>query len=251
MIRQQHISNIEDTLKNVVERIEIAGSVSKGTNLRGLSDVDLLGFIPSYYQKKDPNQILESYAKLLRKRIPNTNITVGKIAITIHYSKVECQILPVIKVGDGIIRIAENGKWSKPIQYRKFHDNLKTTCSKYRSDRLGNVALSTIKYVKKAIYDNISSDLCGYHIECMCEEALRRYGRNKIKAKKSDLIEYCFHYMAHRVLIKTLDVTGQSYSIDDKLGHDFSAKRIAVSKEMTALYKKIRKDGYASMMKKT
>src|SRR6266496_5206397 len=76
------------------------GSYTRHTYVNGLSDIDILADLGPYSSSNIPNKadskaVLADVERRLRQRFPNTDITSGRMAVTMHFSDgLELQILP-------------------------------------------------------------------------------------------------------------------------------------------------------------
>jgi len=135
---QQHLSTIENAIHSQIDGfidLKYAGSVSKHTYVDGLSDIDSLAVLNnSELADLNPEQVKQYFYKMLTKRLPNTDIKVGNLAVTLNFSTgVQIQILPVIKDANGI-RIQSSRRdnaWSHVINPDKFA-NVRKTRSCYK-----------------------------------------------------------------------------------------------------------------------
>ncbi len=59
-----------DVLSDRVEKIEIRGSVSKGTDIKALSDVDAFLLMDKFYLDSSPKYVKAGIKRLLENRFP-------------------------------------------------------------------------------------------------------------------------------------------------------------------------------------
>ena len=106
---QTHLQEIEKVLGREIDGLDailFGGSISKKTFIEGTSDVDALVFLDSTkYKKASPKELQEDFCKLLQNRFPHTEISKGKLAVTVKFSDYEIQLLPALRE-NGKIRIA-------------------------------------------------------------------------------------------------------------------------------------------------
>src|SRR5699024_3460686 len=115
--------------------------------------------------KSKPRDILKALAERIERRLPNTNVKAGDLAVTIEFSSGhEIQLLPSIKTTTGN-KIPKPGlnEWSNVIKPHKFAKKLTAV----NQDNGGKV----IPLIK--IFKNINAtlpkfkQLSGYHIESL------------------------------------------------------------------------------------
>lgn len=136
---QTHLSTIEDALHKDIEGtidLRYGGSVAKHTYVDGLSDIDSLAILNnSELANYTPDKVKEYFLNCLKERLPNTEIKVGKLAITLRFtSGVEIQVLPALRDATGI-RIASSrrdNEWSHLIHPDKFAKALRYSNSTLR-----------------------------------------------------------------------------------------------------------------------
>lgn len=136
-----HLNTIKKALEKDIEGsidLYFGGSVKKYTYVNGLSDIDMLVKLnDTSLQNKTPKEVLKYFESRLRERLPNTNITVGTLAVTVKFSSGnEIQILPSIKQGSGYkIATADGSKWSNLVKPDKFTEKL-TSVNKSNGNRV-------------------------------------------------------------------------------------------------------------------
>lgn len=95
-----HLDEIKTALEQDIEgtiNIAFGGSVSKHTYVDGLSDVDSLVIInKTELLNSSPGEVKDYFAERLKERFPNTQIDIGKLAVTVRFSDAEIQLLPAI-----------------------------------------------------------------------------------------------------------------------------------------------------------
>lgn len=126
---QQHLETITDSLtsEGIVNcSLSFGGSIKRHTYIDGFSDIDVLAEInDSTLNDKTPSQFLEYFAQRLRDRLPNTNVRVGKLAVTVTFSDGhEIQILPAITTSTGVRIAADKGnQWSNVVHPKNLLKN--------------------------------------------------------------------------------------------------------------------------------
>ena len=206
-----------------VVRILFGGSVERHTYVEGLSDVDALVIVNrSKLSSELPQNAIERMEALIRRRLPNTKIRTGDLAVTVTYSDgVEMQFLPAIERKDGI-RIADpaiNG-WSVVIRPDRFRAKL----TKVNQARRGQVipAIKLMKGLANKAIPNKNERITGYHMESIAIEAFRTYrGPTDLR---SIVIHFC--ESASKIVLKPISgSTGQSDNVDEYMDEARSPRR--------------------------
>src|SRR5215471_11166054 len=134
---QRHVKTIMDAIHSDIDGtidLRYGGSVSKHTYVNGLSDIDSLAILnKSELVNSDPQAVKEYFLKKISERLPNTNVSLGNLAVTVKFSSgIEIQILPAIKQGVGfkIPSSRRPNEWSHVIRPGDFakllrHSNTK------------------------------------------------------------------------------------------------------------------------------
>jgi hypothetical protein len=219
-----HLETIRDALsqENIGSiNLVYGGSVKKYTYINGLSDVDVLATIDgTTLANASPRQVLECFADKLRERLPNTEIKIGTLAVTVKFSDGhEIQILPAISTAAGKRISSENGtEWSNVVKPDKFADSL----TKVNQSNSGKV-IPVVK-LYKAVNAGLPKEgqLSGYHIESLAINAFENY---EGALTHKDMLSYLTQYASKAVLSPIKDKTGQSIHVDDYLGEAQSDDR--------------------------
>lgn len=249
MLRVYNDRNLESVQRhlNVVERALMAdgdetielrygGSVSKHTYVNGLSDVDVLVILNgSELAKKTAEAVIKEFAARLRRRLPNTAVAPGTLAVTVTYSDgTELQLLPAIKTAAGL-RIARTvgAGWSHVVRPRAFAQKM-TSINQMRGGRV----VPTIKLFKAVFDVNClpGMKLSGYHAESLAIAAFEHYSGDL--THKAMLHHLC-QSAATRVLSPIRDRTGQSLHVDDYLGSARSTARRSLAAHLERLAKRM------------
>ena len=206
-----------------VVRILFAGSLERHTYVEGLSDVDALVIVNrSKLSSELPQDAIESMEALIRRRLPNTKIRSGDLAVTAEYSDgVEMQFLPAIERKDGI-RIADGSRnrWSSVIRPNRFRAKL----TKVNQAKAGQVipAIKLVKGLASQVIQNDDEKIQGYHMESIAIEAFRDYqGPTDLR---SMVIHFC-ESASEIVLEPITDSTGQSRNVDEYMKGARSPRR--------------------------
>ena len=219
-----HLETIKSALiKENIGSINLVygGSIKKHTYVDGLSDVDILALIDNTALiGASPRQVLEYFAERLRERLPNTEIRIGALAVTVRFSDGhEIQVLPAVSTKTGIrISNADGTDWSAVIRPDKFARKL-TSVNQSNSGKV----VPIIK-LYKAINAQLPKDerLSGYHIESLAINAFQNYKGN---LSYKDMLLHLAEYTSKAVLNPIADKTGQSIHVDDYLGEAGSYER--------------------------
>ena len=216
------------------------GSVMRGTDVTGLSDVDVLLIVneSSLSSQSPANAIAHVRAIIQRQFISNT-VRAGNLAVTVEYSRgAEIQILPAIRTRRGGVRIAEPGstRWSSVVRPEMFAEKL----SEVNRARNGRVT-PTIK-LAKAIADchirREEAKISGYHMESLSIDAFRNY-RGLLENRA--MLEHLFGHSIEAVMRPIVDSTGQSRRVDDYLGNAGSRPRMRTSTYFGQMRGKVRR----------
>jgi hypothetical protein len=232
-----------DTLKRALEAmgdgtidLTYGGSVRKHTYVDGLSDVDVLAILnESQLAHMSPQSVIEEFVARLRRRLPDTEITAGNLAVTIRYSDgTELQVLPALRTETGmqIPRSVGEG-WSNVVRPDAFARKL-TAVNNATAGRV----VPVIKLFKAMFEVNSppGMKLSGYHVEPMAIEAFENYSGS---LTHKDMLHRLCQSAARTVQNPIRDRTGQSRHVDDYLGAPASMKRRAIAARVERLTKRI------------
>ena len=210
-----------ETLKTAIES-DVGGTVDllfgestqKQTYVNGLSDVDLLATIddPSLVDRSAQEALLR-FAARIQRRLPNTEVTPGRLAVTVRYSDGhELQVLPALRTGSGVRIPSLSGEgWSNVIRPEAFARKLTEV-----NRKCGSRVVPTIKLFKGA-QESLpeAARLSGYHTESLAVQAFEGYeGRRVYK----DMLVHFLRSAAEGVRTPIRDRTGQSLHVDDYMG---------------------------------
>lgn len=236
---RRHIDTLKKALESDVEGtidLLFGGSTQKHTYVNGLSDVDLLARIddPSL-TSLSPRQLLRRFADRIQQRLPNTEVTPGRLAVTVRYSDGQAlQVLPALSTRGGGVRIARpSGKdWSNVIRPEAFARKLTEV-----NRRCASRVVPTIKLFKAA-QESMPENarLSGYHVESLAVQAFEGY--NGGRSYKEMLLHLC-RSAAEGVKTPVRDRTGQSVHVDDYMEGPNSEKRRRSSHFVSRLVRRI------------
>lgn len=244
-----HLETIKDALnKENIGSIYLiyGGSIKKHTYVDGLSDVDILAIIDNTaLAGASPNQVLEYFANKLRERLPNTEIGIGKLAVTVKFSDGhEIQVLPAITTTTGNrISNVDGTDWSAVIKPDKFANKM-TSVNQSNSGKV----VPVIK-LYKAINARLPEDaqLSGYHLESLAIEAFKNY-QGSLSYK--DMLSHFVEYASKAVLSPIKDSTGQSIHVDDYLGDSESNDRRRAGTALESIAARMRLANSEASLKK-
>lgn len=221
-----HIRVLRDALEQELDdviRPMFGGSISRHTYVDGLSDVDVLMVInDSTLVGQSPKVAIQHMAALIRQRMPNSNVTVGKLAVTVKYADgTELQLLPAIRTKSGI-RISEPDRntWSRIVQPERFAQKL----TQVNQANQGGV-IPTIKLLKALSHHTVRSDrgrLSSYHIESLAIEVFKNHRGSR---DYTSMIGKFLQQAPNLVRNPIRDSTGQSRFVDEYLGSVGSSQR--------------------------
>ncbi|KIL13614.1 CBASS oligonucleotide cyclase [Bacillus sp. FSL M8-0266] len=237
------IRNHLDTLKLAIEKelegsvqMIFGGSINKNTYISGISDVDMLVQInDKNLSGAKPFEVMKTIKDKINKRLPNTEVTIGNLALTVKFSSGhEIQLLPSIKTSTGYkIAKANDNSWSNVIKPKNFAEKLTRV-----NQENGNKIVPLIKIIKK-INSTLpqNKQLSGYHIESLAIDAFKN--NNQAPRSYKGLVEYFYQHAEKAVLNPIRDSTGQSIHVDTYLGEVKSSKRREVSKVLNRVLSRI------------
>ena len=221
-----HLDEIQLALEKELDgivRLFFAGSVAKHTYVDGLSDIDSLVILDNCELAEQPPENAKDYfVRRLQERFPKTEITAGRLAVTISFPDAEIQLLPAISCQSHVkIADATGRDWAQ-IKPKEFTDELT-----HINQKVGRKVIPVVK-LAKAIIANLpeKQQITGYHAESLAVEIFKSYnGDNNLKP----MLKYYFQNASDIVRQPIFDRTGQSTHVDDYLGSPNSVERRIVS----------------------
>jgi len=226
---------IEDEFEGSFD-ISTGGSYSKHTYVDGLSDVDILIDVGNYSDSQIPDKensksVLQYVADRLKQRYPKTEITVGKMAVTLKFSDgKEIQVLPAFKYHNGYkIPDPDSNNWITTNPH-KFKEKL----TKINQDNGGSVK-PVIKLVKYLCEKNCVP-IKSYHLENIAIDAFKDYNG---PYNRTEMVKYLLNHAKTRVLKRIEDPSGQTDYADEYLGKGNSSQRKQLAKKISKLEQKI------------
>lgn len=200
------------------------GSYTRRTYVNGLSDVDVLLDLGEYTaadfpNKDDPQALLKEMEARLRRRLPFTDITAGKMAVTVRFSDgSEIQVLPALREGRGYRIPDPHGEGWTVTRPRDFMRLLTE-----RSHQIGGGLRRCIK-LAKLICANQGVDIRSYHLENMAMKAFEQYAGPKTMPA---MLRHFFSRAKVLALTPMPDVTGQETHVDRYLETTAARQRLA------------------------
>jgi hypothetical protein len=233
---QQHLDTIRGALEGAVDgyvNLIFGGSISKYTYVNGLSDVDSLVLLnQADLAGKSPAEVKDIFYKTLKDRLPNTDIRIGNLAVTLKFRDHEIQLLPAIKSGSGFLISSGDGTTWSHIRPEAFAAKLKSV-----NDKCAGKVVPTIKLAKGIV--GLFPDqkrVSGYHVESLAIAAFDGYtGKTSLR----EMLRHFFKASSERILTPINDSTGQSVHVDEYLGAAGSFTRKLVSDSLSRIARRI------------
>jgi hypothetical protein len=236
---ERHLATISDAIHADIDgtiNLRYGGSVAKHTYVDGLSDIDTLAVVnESELADKSPSFVKDYFKRRLQQRLPNTEISIGNLAITLKFtSGFEIQILPAVKEKDGIKIPSSRRKneWSHIVHPEKF-----ALALRFENIKHSGKLVPVIKLAKSIISSFPEKrQLSGYHIEALAIQSFNSYQGEK---KHRPMLKYFFSEAAKHILKPILDKTGQSVHVDSYLGVANSLERKMASDSLSTVARRM------------
>ena len=226
----RHLEGLRNSLRyagNHAVQTMFGGSVRRGTDVAGLSDVDALLIVnDSSLENRPPEEVIAYVRDVIERQLlfgTFNTVSAGNLAVTVkQYDGTEIQILPAIRTASGGVRVAEPGStgWSKIAHPEMFAEEL-SAVNRATSGRV----TPTIK-LAKAIADchiaRKTRKITGYHMEALAIDAFRNYEGPQ---EPRSMLVHLFGYAMDAVMKPISDPTGQSRNVDEYLGRAQSKYR--------------------------
>lgn len=241
----RHLSEIKKSIEKDIDGtvdLLFGGSVEKHTYIDGLSDIDSLVILNNAeLANESPNTVKKFLAERLKERFPQTDIKIGKLAVTLKFSDAEIQLLPAVKSGD-FFKIADKtgDNWSQ-IRPKAFSQKLTET-----NQNIGRKVIPVIK-LAKAIISNLPKkhQISGYHTESIAIAAFKNYNG---EVKPKEMLKHFFGEASKIVKQPISDSTGQSVHVDGYLGQANSLERKIVSDSFNRVQRRLKNaDNFGSV----
>ena len=239
----RHLESLRNSLRsqgNHVVQTMFGGSVRRGTDIAGLSDVDALLIVnESSLRNRPPAEVIAYVRDVIQRQFIFNPVRAGNLAVTVNYSDgTEIQLLPSIRTSSGGVRIAEPGSngWSNVIRPEIFAGEL----SAVNQTNHGSVT-PTIKLAKAIADCHITRQarkISGYHMESLAIDAFRNYqGTRDPKA----MLDHLLTHSMTAVMKPIVDSTGQSRLVAEYLGPAQSKRREGARTHFGQMRGKVRK----------
>lgn len=223
----QRLEEIRRTLERAgygMTQTMFGGSVKRGTDVTGLSDVDALLIVnDSSLVGRLPSDIIELVQEVVQSHFRDIDVTAGDLAVTVNYANgPEIQLLPAVRTNSDGIRIAERGskEWSNITRPEAFAEKLVEV-----NNANGARVVPVIKLAKAMADCHVkrqSRKISGYHMEALAIGAFNNY--DGPTDTKSMLIHF-LTYSMDATMSPIVDPTGQTPHVDDRLGTANSDQR--------------------------
>jgi hypothetical protein len=238
--RNDRLAEVKNAIEDYIDdsiSLLFGGSVSRRTDVEGISDVDALVLLnDNRYVAENPQDLLSEFADLLRRELPvSVAVERGDLAVTLKFDDgMELQLLPALKTATGVRIAASDGDgWSNVIHPERFARRLTETNEANR-----RLVIPVIKVVRQMVEQfPQSSKPRGHHIEALAIEAFQGY-QGKLTTKA--MLEHFIQAATNRVKAPITDQTGQSDYLDDYLGGHSSGGRQRMSNEFAGLGARLR-----------
>ena len=226
----QHKQTIEDKLKDRcdVEKLLFGGSHSTHTDVKNISDIDLLADLGNFTTDKSSDQAIKDIADALQERLPHTKISSGAMAVTAEFSdNLTLQVLPAFRSKDGYQIPDPNGDGWIRTHPKRFSREL-TKINQQQSEKV----VPTIKLIK-TICDRNDMDASSYYISNLALNAFKYYTGPK---REQEMLRHFFSQAKSSCLNPTPDPSGQTQYIDSDVPHK---KRKKMAADFARIEKKV------------
>ena len=226
----RHKRTIEDKLKSEfeIENIRFGGSHATDTDVKGLSDIDMLADLGDFESSESSDQVIKDFAKAIKERLPDTKISSGVMAVTVEFSDgLKVQVLPGFRHQDGYRISDPNGKGWIQTYPKRFAREL-TSVNKEQSGQV----VPTIKLIK-SVCDANNIEVSSYHASNLALRAFKGYTGPKTRQK---MLQHFFNKAKTLCTEPTSDPSGQSKYVDGDLS---KVDRIRIAKAFAQMEAKI------------
>ena len=247
---QQAVARYLESLRNSLRQAGnhavqtiFGGSVRRGTDMAGLSDVDALLIVDeSSLRNRPPAEVIAYVRDVIQGQIFFSafgTVTTGDLAVTISYSDgTEIQLLPAIRTASGGVRIAEPGStgWSNVVRPEIFAEEL----SAVNQANHGRVtpAIKLAKAIADYHITRKDRKISGYHMESLAIDAFTDY-RGSLDPRS--MLDCLLTHSMTAVMKPIFDSTGQSRHVDEYLGPAQSKRREGARTHFGQMRGKVRK----------
>ena len=207
----RHKRTIEDKLKSEfdVEDLQFGGSHSTHTDVKGLSDIDMLADLGDFESSKSSDQVIKDFVNAIRERLPDTKVSSGVMAVTVEFSDgLKVQVLPAFRDREGYQIPDPDGKGWISTYPKHFAQEL-TSVNQEQSGRV----VPAIKLIK-SICDANNIEVSSYHVSNLALNAFKGYLGDKTYPK---MLQHFFNKAKTLCTKPTSDPSGQTKYIDGDL----------------------------------
>lgn len=226
----RHKRTIEDKLESEfdVEDLRFGGSHSTHTDVKGLSDIDMLADLGDFESSKSSDQVIKDFANAIRERLPDTKVSSGVMAVTVEFSDgLEIQVLPAFRYRDGY-RIPDPSGKGWILTYPKRFARELTSVNQGQSRNV----VPTIKLIK-SMCDANNIEVSSYHVSNLALNAFKGYTGPKTYQK---MLQHFFNQAKTLCLQRTPDLSGQTKYVDGGLS---KTDRIRIAKAFSQMEAKV------------
>ena len=210
----RHKRTIEDKLESEfdVEDLRFGGSHSTHTDVKGLSDIDMLADLGDFESSKSSDQVIKDFANAIRERLPNTKVSSGVMAVTVEFSDgLKVQILPAFHYRDGYQIPNPDGKGWISTYPKHFAQEL-TSINQKQSGQV----VPAIKLIK-SMCDANNIEVSSYHVSNLALNAFKGYLGEKTYPK---MLQHFFNKAKTLCTKPTSDPSSQTKYVDGDLSKD-------------------------------
>lgn len=210
----RHKETITDKLKNEfdVENIRFGGSHSTDTDVKDLSDIDMLADLGDFESGKSSDQAIKDFANAIQERLPKTKVSSGVMAVTVEFSDgLKVQVLPAFRYQEGYRIPDPNGKGWIRTYPKRFAREL-TSVNKEQSGQV----VPTIKLIK-SICDANNIEVSSYHVSNLALKTFKGYTGPKTCQK---MLQHFFNKAKTLCTKPISDPSGQTKYVDGDLSKD-------------------------------
>ena len=233
-----HRKSIQDALSQEfeIERINFGGSHARSTDVRHLSDIDLLAsFRNESALPSSSSEAIALLAQRLRERFPRSSIETGNMAVTVRFTDgIEVQVLPAYRDSNTYsIPDANSSGWqtSNPTAFSKKLSQINAKCNRQ--------VVPAVKLIKSLLKGN-DINLKSYHIENLAAKAFEYFNG---PYSQRNLVRHFLNSGKILVQQHIADPAGQSHDVSNYLSRQ---DRIKISKKLASLELKLRSDALDS-----
>ena len=137
-----HLGSLRKSLRrqgNHMVQTMFGGSVRRGTDVVGLSDVDVLLTVDeSSLRYQSPSDVMEYVREAVRRHLFSHTVRAGILAATVNYPDgTGIQLLPALRTSSGGIRITEPGSsgWTNVVRSEVFARKVRSSARATPSTR--------------------------------------------------------------------------------------------------------------------